>query len=339
VNLKQLAHHLGLSQTTVSRALNGFPEVGESTRRRVIEAAERFHYRPNASARTLATGRAGAIGLVMSPERDFLLDPIFADFLAGIAERSAAEDRDVLVSSTRGDEAGAYRRLARMRLVDAVILSTPLVEDPRPSLLQRLGLPAVLHGRTGRAAPLAFVDIDNEGGFSGATRSLAELGHRRIGLVNGDTRYTFAADRLRGWRKALAACGLSAADDLQTSAPMSEESGYRCASRLLGQPDPPTALLCSSIFLALGAMRAVRDRGLSIGSDISLIAHDDGIAAIRPETLTPPLSTTHSPIRAAGRRVAEIASALAEGAPPHLFREVWPVDLIRRQSAQAPRTR
>jgi LacI family transcriptional regulator len=336
VNLKELSHHLGLSQTTVSRALNGFPEVGEKTRRRVVEAAERFQYRPNASARKLATGRAGAIGVVLASGRNLLLDPIFTDFLAGVADRSAATETDVLVSSTRGDEAGAYRRLARVRSVDALILSSPSLEDARLALLQRLKLPAVVHGRTRSAVPYAYLDIDNESAFRNATSMLADLGHRRIGLLNGDTAYTFAAHRRRGWREALAARGLPAPPELDSTASMTEENGYRLARGMFELAEPPTALICSSIFVALGAMRAARDTGRIIGRDLSLVAHDDGIAAIRPETLTPALTTTFSSIRAAGARIAEMATALSAGVDPRSLHEIWPVDLVFRGSTVPP---
>ncbi|MBV9701605.1 MAG: substrate-binding domain-containing protein [Methylobacteriaceae bacterium] len=336
MNLKQLALHLGLSQTTVSRALNGFPEVGERTRRRVLAAAEQFHYRPNASARKLATGRAGAIGVVFSSDRNLLLDPIFTDFLAGVAARSAESDTDVLVSSALGDEADTYRRLARAHSVDAVILSMPREEDPRVSLLHRLALPVVVHGRTESKLPYAHLDIDNEGAFRRATEMLADLGHRRIGLINGDTAFTFALHRERGWREAMASRGFAVSAELGRGGQMTEESGYRFARLLLELDAPPSALLCSSIFAALGAMRAIRDLGLAIGRDVSIVAHDDGLAAVRPETLTPALTTTFSSIRAAGARIAEIAAALAAGADPASLHEVWPVDIVFRGSTLPP---
>lgn len=336
MNLKELSQHLGLSQTTVSRALNGFPEVGEVTRKRVLEAAETFQYRPNASARKLATGRAGAIGIVFSSERNMLLDPIFTDFLAGVATQCSRSDNDVLVSSAQGDEAGTYRRLARVRSVDAVLLSSPTIDDTRIALLQRLGMPLVMHGRTQTGLHYPHLDIDNEGAFHKATTLLIDLGHRRIGLLNENLRFTFATHRSQGWRRALTTRGLAAPPELEGGARMTEENGYRMARSLFELSDPPTALLCSSIFLALGAMRAARETGRVVGKDLSLIAHDDGLDAIRPETLTPALTTTFSSIHAAGIRVAEIAMALANGADPAATAEVWPVDLVFRGSTVPP---
>jgi LacI family transcriptional regulator len=336
VNLKELAEHLGLSQTTVSRALNGFPEVGESTRKRIIEAADQFQYRPNASARKLATGRAGAIGIVFSSERNMLVDPIFTDFLAGVANQCSLADNDVLVSSAHGDEEGTYRRLAHIRSVDAVVLSSPKIDDTRIALLQRLGMPFVVHGRCLNDISYAHLDIDNEAAFFQATSLLLDLGHRHIGLINENVSYTFALHRSRGWRNALAERGIGAAPELECSARMTEENGYRLARGLFDLATPPTALLCSSIFPALGAMRAARDTGRTIGKDLSLIAHDDGLDAIRPETLTPPLTTTFSSIHAAGMRVAEIALAITNGASAGALSEIWPVDLVLRGSTVPP---
>ena len=253
-----------------------------------------------------------------------------------MVDRCAVTDTAVLVSSTLGDDEAAYRRLARVRSVDGVILSSPLVEDPRLGLLQDLDLPAVVHGRTRSALPYAHLDIDNEGAFQNAAGMLCDLGHRRIGLVNGDIALTYAAHRRRGWELALTSRGLGASPDLASSATMTEENGYRLARRLLELEEPPTALLCASIFMALGAMRAARDMGRVIGKSLSIVAHDDGIDAIRPETLSPALTTTFSSIRAAGSRVAEIALALVAGEAPPMLQEVWPVDLVYRDSTRPP---
>src|SRR5437868_10933315 len=111
MKLKDLAVELGLSPTTVSRALNGYPEVSEATRRRVVDAARHHEYRPNASARRLATGRAGAIGAVLQTNRNLLLDPHYVEFIAGLGERLADDEIDIVLSPTRGDdETRSYRR-------------------------------------------------------------------------------------------------------------------------------------------------------------------------------------------------------------------------------------
>jgi LacI family transcriptional regulator len=333
MKLKDLAGQLGLSQTTVSRALNGYPEVAEATRRRVLDAATRYDYRPNASARRLATGRAGAIGAALHAYRNLLLDPHYVEFLAGLGDRLAEDEIDIVLSPAKGsDEASSYRRLAAGARVDAVIVSSPLIEDDRVRLLTELGLPFVLHGRTVSDVKHAWLDIDNEGAFRHATKHLLDLGHTRIGLINGEARFTYAADRERGFRDALAGRGLAADPAFMGNGQMTDEVGYRFTERFLAVRPRPTALLVSSMMMALGAFRAIRAAGLELGRDVSMIAHDDVFPFLNPDRMLPTMSTTRSSIRAAGTRAAELAMELLAGRPAESIHELWPVDLVIRGS-------
>ncbi|MCX5495903.1 substrate-binding domain-containing protein [Kaistia dalseonensis] len=340
MKLKELASHLGLSQTTVSRALNGYPEVNEETRQRVMEAARRHDYRPNASARRLATGRAGAIGIVLPTDRNMLLDPHYIEFQAGLGERLLRDEIDIVLSPTKGsDELATYRRMALGGRVDAVILSSPTVVDERVGLLTELGLPFVLHGRTESHIPHAWLDIDNEGAFHHATKHLLDLGHRRIGLINGETRHTFARDRENGFRRALNAHGLAVDEAFVANGLMTDEIGYRITARFLAERPRPTALLVSSMMMSLGAFRAIRAAGLELGRDVSMIAHDDVFPFLNPDVMVPTMSTTRSSIRAAGKRVGELLmELLVEGRAPETIHELWPVELVVRGSTgPAPR--
>lgn len=333
MNLRELSDHLGLSQTTVSRALNGFPEVSEATRLRVKAAAEQFGYRPSPAARRLATGRSGTLGVVFPAERNMLGDLLFTEFLGGCVERAGDLGHEITLSMARGSqsEQAVYRRAVRSARVDAMILSSPLIEDPRPRLLAQMGVPFIVHGRTRASQPYAFLDIDNEGAFHAATKLLLDLGHRRIALLNGERHFNFAADREKGFRRALQERGVSVSDDLVRGDSMHEATGYAHASALLAAPEPPTAVLVSSVSQAMGVVRAARDAGLAIGKDLALIAHDDRLQELRAETFDPPLTTTQSSIGDAGRRIAELCveTLLAEGDLPQ---EVWPVDLVVRHS-------
>lgn len=340
MRLKELAQHLGLSQTTVSRALNGYPEVNAETRQRVLDAARRYDYRPNASARRLATGRAGAIGIVLPTDRNMLLDPHYVEFQAGLGERLMKDEIDIVLSPSRaGDEMATYRRMAVTCRVDAVIVSSPTFNDPRIALLTELGLPFVVHGRSECAIPHAWLDIDNEGAFRHATKHLLDLGHRSIGLINGETRQTFAVDRERGFRQALAGHGIVVDENLIAEGIMTDETGYRLTTRFLAQKPRPTALLVSSMMMSLGALRALRSAGLELGRDVSMIAHDDVIPFLNPDAMVPTMSTTRSSIRAAGTRVAELLmEIIAEGRAPTSIHELWPVELVIRSSTgPAPR--
>ena len=333
MKLKDLADRLGLSQTTVSRALNGYPEVAAATRERVVEAARRYDYRPNASARRLATGTAGAVGTVLKTERGQMFDPHYVEFLAGLGERLAEHEIDIVIGTSKtNDEMAAYRRIAAGTRVDALILSSPSVSDDRVRLLHSLHMPFILHGRTVGQAPHAWLDIDNEGGFRHATNHLLDLGHTRIALINGSRRYTYAADRERGFRDALASRGLPFDERLTGEGIMTDEVGYRYTETFQQMTPRPTAIIVSSMMMALGAFRAIRAAGLTLGKDVSMIAHDDVFPFLNADRMVPAMSTTRSSIRAAGTRIAELVVELLGGREPESIHELWPVDLIVRAS-------
>jgi LacI family transcriptional regulator len=334
MKLKELADALGLSQTTVSRALNGYPEVNEETRWRVVEAARRYHYRPNASARRLATGRVGAIGAVLHTHRNQLIDPHYVEFLAGVGERLSEDEIDIVLSPTKagGEETPSYRRIATGKRVDAIILSSPPLEDERVRVLTGLGMPFILHGRTGNQPDHAWLDIDNEGAFRQATKYLLDLGHRRIGLINGFKSYTYALHRERGYRAAMAERALPIDERLIGEALMTDDNGYRLMERFLSVEPRPTAILVSSMMMALGCFRAIRAAGLELGKDVSMIAHDDVFPFLNADRMFPTMTTTRSAIRAAGTRVAELVLEMLRGREAETIHELWPVDLVIRGS-------
>lgn len=331
MNLKELADNLGLSQTTVSRALNGYPEVSEATRLRVAEAAARLGYRANASARRLATGRAGAFGMVLRTEA---YGPHTVEFLGGLAERLFHDEMDILVSTveTAEEEAATYRRAAASKKVDAVILASPYPDDARVHLLNDLGLPYLLHGRSEGAPPHAWLDIDNAGATERATNHLLDLGHRRIALVNGPRGMTFANHREDGYRAALTSRQVAPVRSLIANTIFTDEMGFRTAQQMLERGEPPTAFVAGSMMTALGIFRAIRAAGLELGKDISMIAHDDVFPYLNADNMVPSMSTTRSSIRAAGTRVGELLMQLLAGKSPADIHEVWPVDLVLRES-------
>lgn len=309
MNLKQLAQELGLSQTTVSRALNGYPEVAEATRRRVVDAAERLDYRPNTRARSLATGRTMAIGHVIPlSTKHEMLNPIFADFVTGAGETYHRNGYSMVLSIVSdGEEATAYRELSATRGVDGVIVHAPRTGDPRIALLKEIGLPFVVHGRSSSGDEhYSWLDVNNRRSFQRATEFLIDLGHRRIALINGLETMDFAVRRRDGYLRGLRQRGLAPDFDLMTSDEMTEGYGYRAARALLARTDPPTAFLVSSIIPAFGVRRAVESVGLRIGRDVSVITHDDDLSYLRNGDDIPIFTAVRSSVRDAGRRAAEI---------------------------------
>lgn len=339
ITLRALARALNLSPTTVSRALNGYPEVGEDTRRRVEQAARDMGYVPDRSARRLAHGVADAFGLVFPAAAERLINPVFAEFIGGLMDFAATAKIEISLHAVSPDEElAAYRQAAAQRGVDGFIVTNPTLEDPRVAELSALDVPFVVHGRTQAKAPYAWLDIDNFGAFQRAGRLLADYGHRRIALIGGELRQTYARHRYDGLLAGVTTWGLDTNTVVVREGPVTEQIGYRFGCEAFDMParERPTAFLCTSIFMALGVQRAGHERGLRAPEDFSLIAHDDRTSYLRSEYFYPPLTAVQSSIRRAGRRIAEMLQQRISGVPAEALQEELSSDLVLRSSVGRP---
>ncbi len=309
VTLKQLAASLGLSPTTVSRALNGFPEVSKATRARVQEAAQRANYSPNTRAKSLATGRAQAIGHVIPVSTSHeMVNPIFADFIAGAGEIYAQSGYEMILRVVPdADEQHAYGDLVGRGAVDGIIVHGPRVRDPRVDMLTELGIPFLVHGRTSQVnTPYSWLDINNQRSFRRAAQFLIDFGHRRVALINGLEEMDFARRRRSGYLDALGAAGLASDPLLMRQGEMTEPYGYRAAQEMMQLPDPPTGFLASSMIVAYGLRRGLSDMGLKLGRDVSIVTHDDELSYLPNDGDVPMFTATRSSVREAGRRAARM---------------------------------
>ncbi|BBU56736.1 LacI family transcriptional regulator [Mameliella alba] len=319
MNLKQLAEHLDLSQTTVSRALNGYPEVSEKTREKVLRAARELNYSPNARAKGLATGRAHAIGHVLPiSDQHEMVNPIFGDFIAGAGQTYSKAGYEVVISLVDDkDEEQAYRSIRSRGNVDGIIVHGPRMTDGRIALLTELGLPFVVHGRASQVSlPYSWLDTNNGRAFQRAAEFLLDLGHRRIALINGLEFMDFAHRRRVAYEAALADRGIALDPALMRSEEMTEVYGYRSAAEMLALDTPPTGFLVSSMITAIGVRRAIHEAGLEMGRDVSVITHDDDLGYLRNGHDVPIFTATRSSVRLAGMRAAEMLLELIRN-PAH----------------------
>ncbi len=329
VNLRELSNRLNLSQTTVSRALNGYPEVSPETRKRVAEMADELGYAPNSQARRLATGRSMAIGHVIPRSIHEMMNPIFLEFIAGAGETYSKHGYDMIISVVEDDhEEDAYRQIATRKKADGVIVHGPAADEHRHRLLKEINLPFVVHGRIpGAESKTTWVDMNNRRAFERATNLLLDLGHQRISLLNGLEHMDFARRRRKGFEDALAARGLAADNAIMRSSDMTEPFGCDNAMEMLKSDNPPTAFLVSSMISAIGVARAIGQCGLETGKDVSIITHDDALSFLPNSGEVPIFTCTRSSVRYAGQRAAEllldiIASPQREPSSLHLDAEL-----------------
>jgi LacI family transcriptional regulator len=331
--LKDISTELGLSVATVSRALNGFPEVNARTRDRVADAAKRMGYRPNRAAQRLVTGRSGMVGMIVRLKADMTADQTFLDVITGLTAALSARDLDlVLAVDQHADPTLAYARMLDRSMVDGFILNAPVPGDRRIAFLRQQGVPFVVHGQSGADPDYPLYGIDNAAVSADAVGLLTALGHRRIALLNGDVGLSYAADRLAGFRRAMGRAPIPA--PFVAAERPSESYGYTAALAMLSGRDGlrPTALICGSTLIAAGAMQAARDVGLTIPGDLSIIAHDDALPQLRAINFQPALTVTRSPLRDACGPLAQHLADHIDGTPAARLQTLVRADLIVRQS-------
>jgi len=322
MDLKKLSASLDLSPTTVSRALNGYPDVSERTRARVVEAATRLGYQPNAHARRLAIGKADAVGLVYPPKVGDLDDPRFLEVIDGLAERFGEASMDLLIATSHhADEIVTYERLVRARRFDAVIVARTRRDDARIAYLQQQRFPFLAYGRTARPEGYAWFDFDNAAGTVLALRRLGAFGHRRIGYVHSPFELNYACQRYDGFREGLAELGLS--ENPAWTVPASgRRGGYEAVQRLLAMDERPTAIVVDNNLAGVGVARALTDHGLVPGRDLSVIVWD----GVPPDQLPAGQSMTaieQPTAYEAGRTMASMMLDVLARKPVEQIQQLW----------------
>ena len=328
-SLRQLASKLGLSITTVSRALDGYPDVATATRQRVIEAARTINYRPHAAARRLRLGSTETVTMVIPGTPGHFDEPLYLELLTALGARfdAAGFDLTVLAARDPDEERAVYQRLVDGRRTDGLIVARTRRDDQRIRYLAAARFPFVAIGRTETRLAYAHVDGDGESAFRAATERLIALGHRRIAFVAAPSAFTFGKLRRRGWAAAMKSAGLR--HDAGIESELTEFGGLAAARALLATTPRPTALLCATDRIAIGAMRAVKELKLEVGRDVSVVGHDNISAAAFTD---PGLSTMELSMVDVGTRVADMLIALIGGADPRDLAEILPVIPIERAS-------
>ena len=330
--IKDVAREVGLSVTTVSRALNGHDDVADYTKRRVQEAAHRLDYHPNIVARSLQNQRAGAIGLLIPRVLHRTYDTFWLEFIGGLATVCADRGIDIMLSaqeSPDGDMRG-FQRLVRSGRVDGVVICDVLQADPRIAYLQKHAFPFVAFGRMHGDQHYPYIDVDGTAGVAIAVDRLVAYGHRRIAYLGLDPSFGFSYFRLAGYRESLRHNGLQADPELVCEG-LTERSAAECVIRLLQREERPTAIFAAADFLALAVLRAARGLGLTVPEDVSLVVFDDNPMVQHTD---PPLTAVSQPNRRIGEEVAELLiDRLASPNGPVVQRLIVPAIIARESTS------
>jgi DNA-binding LacI/PurR family transcriptional regulator len=327
--LEAVAALAGVGRGTVSRVINGSPNVSAKAREAVQQAIDELGYVPNRAARALVTRRTDTVALVVSESELRVFDePYFAGTIRGIGSALAETGLQLILAMAQSR--GEHQRLEHYltgQHVDGVLLLSLHGADPLPGRLEEMGVPTVLGGRPVGPAPYSYVDMDNRAGARQAVKHLLGLGRSRIVTIAGPQDMGVGVDRLAGYRDALLTSGVA---ELVAFGDFSEESGATAMTRLLAAQPDLDAVFAASDPMALGAMRVLKSQGRAIPGDVAVVGFDDSKVAMHTD---PPLTTVHQPAEAMGRQMAQLLVARINGEELRQPVVILDTHLVHRESA------
>ncbi|SFS79012.1 LacI family DNA-binding transcriptional regulator [Saccharopolyspora flava] len=280
-----IAREVGVSKAAVSYALNGRGGVSQQTRERILDVAAELGWRASSAARALSSDRAATVGVVLARSPEVLrTEPFFMQVVAGLEKTLSAHgfSLQLALCSDPGTELETYRRWWAERRVDGVLLTDLRVDDPRPALLRELRIPAVFFGTERPMAGIPVLWVDERDIAASAVGHLAELGHRRIGHVQGPEQLRHTARRERELRCAIAE--KPGMELIPAQGDYTEAGGVAAAARLLGSAEPPTAIIFDNDVMAVAAVVRAEELGVRVPGELSVLAWDDSMLCrvVRP---------------------------------------------------------
>lgn len=333
VTIRDVAKRLNLSITTVSRALDGYRDVSEATRQRVIQTAHEMGYEPNRAARQLRRKRSDTIGYILPARTPRFFDPFFLEFLAGINDTAASYDYDVLISSAPPGEEGEqriYQHWVSSKKVDGFILNRMRLHDWRVQFLSQAHFPFVTLERSEDDFNYASVELDNIEGMHALIKLLSEKGHTRLAYIGASPDLVIQKMRYLGYRKGLQEAGLHFDEELVAEADLTHSGGKLAATQLLTLDQPPTAILCINDLTAIGAIQAAQALGHTVGKKLAITGFD-GLE--ETENTNPPLTTVTQPVYAIAQEMVRILIAEINGELLPSRRVLIKPELVVRKSS------
>ncbi|WP_391117840.1 LacI family DNA-binding transcriptional regulator [Psychrobacillus sp. L3] len=276
--IKDIARAAGVSITTVSRGLNGYSDVSEKTREKIIRIAKELNYSPNTLARSLVMNKSKTFGLLVSGlNQSSAKDNITFDMLAGINKFVGECGYDIILLSTNStkQKEKTYTQLCRERRVDGVIIQGIRKDDPYLKEVVESDIPCVLIDIPLTSPTVGYVTTDNIFGAKKAVQHLIQMGHKKIGFINGHDFAFVSQQRLTGYEEALKEANIAINTEWIGNGEFSEEVAEKVALKLLEAHPEITAIFCASDLMALGVIQAARKLGIDVPNELSIIGFDD----------------------------------------------------------------
>jgi LacI family transcriptional regulator len=333
--IREIASAAGVSIATVSRVLNGRPDVAPNTREAVLEVVRAHGFSTNRSARALSGGRTGLVGVTLP----IVQAAYFAFILAGASEALYEQDMRIVLCPTLHQHEREITLLDRLMhgTTDGAVLTLPEETNEELKALQRMGYSfVVVDPRVHLDEGIPAVSAAHASGARAAVEHLLSLGHRRIGAITGPPAWMASSERLNGYRGALAAAGVMPDPALVAESNFEIGSGEKAARALLALPERPTAIFAFNDNTAVGTLRAARDLGLRVPEDLSVVGFDDSEQAA---IVTPALTTVRQPLAEMGRMAVSLLLRLLENQRVEALNVELATRLVVRESTAPPSSR
>jgi len=273
VTIKDIAREVGVSPSTVSRALSDSPLISEKTKQNVRKVAQRLGYERNELARGLVKGSSGAVGLVVAD----ITNPFFSDIAQGVGEVAHRFGYGVMLCDTAGkaNRESDYIRLLRRKRVDGLILTSATINDPCLKDLAKTRTPFILVSRLCRSVDAPYVVVDDRAGARLAVEHLINLGHQHIGFIGGPADVQSSRDRMVAYREALQEHGLAEKEKWMGFSDFTQTAGRKAGQQMLSLPERPSAIFAANDMIALGVLEVAEEMGFLIPDDLSLVGYND----------------------------------------------------------------
>jgi LacI family transcriptional regulator/LacI family purine nucleotide synthesis repressor len=332
LTIKDIAKKAEVSVATVSKVMNGYDDIGEITKAKVLRIIKENNYRPNANAQSLRTNKSFLVGLFFKDHQDSgVKHPFFRGIISGLEERLLENNYDMILFSANWEDQFSYLEKCQFRNVDGAILMGVPKDDPKLPELLNAKIPSVFIDLDISDDKASYIISDNEKGARDAVRHLAELGHKKIAVIEGEEITIPTQKRLAGYKAEMKAQNLEIKDDWIIQGRFSVDGGIKAMEKILKLKDRPTAIFCMGDEIAVGAMQTIKEAGLNVPDDFSIVGFDDIEIS---QYLNPALTTIRQQKDEMGIEAANMVLEMINNPEKKVEAEIIDTEFVLRNSTK-----
>lgn len=332
LTIKDIARKADVSVATVSKVMNGYDDIGDATKAKVLKIIKENNYRPKANAQSLRTNKSFLVGLFFKEHQDTgVKHPFFRGIISGLEEKLLENNYDMILFSANWEDQFSYLEKCQFRNVDGAILMGVPKDDPKLRELLNSKIPSVFIDLDISDKKASYIISNNEEGARKAVRHLAELGHKKIATIKGEQITIPTQKRLAGYKAEMRAQNLEIKDEWIIQGRFSVDGGVKAMQKILELDNQPTAIFCMGDEIAVGAMQTIKEAGLKVPDDYSIVGFDDIEIS---QYLNPALTTIRQQKEEMGIEAANMVLELINNQEEKVEPVIIDTELVLRDSTK-----